>query len=121
MPRLKAFGENCEIKAVQRRCGAEPMLPFRFSSAPLPKLLMASRALFAGVVPPKISTSSYRSNGCEYVVLDGEFGFYHDAWIHVGHMNPENDFCARVARVPALVQKLIEDLTKGRSLFSSMS
>ena len=45
--RFQSLGENCEFGMVQRRCGAEPVDPFRFASIYLPRLVEGLECAFA--------------------------------------------------------------------------
>jgi hypothetical protein len=115
MSRFESLGENCEFGLVQRRCGAEPLGLLRFSSAPLPKLLAALQARFAGMGAPENIEVELSSN--EYMVRDRAFGFYYHAWVKEGEMTPEQIRAREKSRVPFLLRKLIEDLSEGRKIF----
>jgi hypothetical protein len=116
MMRFESLGENCEFGLVQRRCGAEPLGLFRFASAPLSNLLAAVEGRFEGFGAPDKISVELSSNGREYMVRDGQYGFLYHAWVLADEMRPE-EICDREARrVPLLVRKLVEDLTAARKL-----
>ena len=115
--RFESLGENCEFGLVQRQCGAEPIGLFRFSSAPLPRLLKALRAKFKGMGRPGNIVVEESSNGREYMVQDKAFGFLYHAWVLVGEMEPADVARRESRRLPLLVRKLVEDLTNGEKIF----
>jgi hypothetical protein len=117
MTRFESLGENCEFGLVQRRCGAEPLGLLRFSSAPLPKLLAALDAQFAGMGARNNISVELSPNEREYMVQDRAFGFYYHAWVNAGEMAPAQIEAREIARVPFLVRKLREDLEEGLKIF----
>jgi hypothetical protein len=114
---FESLGENCELGLVQRRCEAEPLGLFRFSSAPLPRLLEGLRAGFKGMGRPENIEVQVSSNGSEYMVLDKRFGFLSHAWVPVGEMEPDEIAVREARRLPLLTRKLIEDITLGEKIF----
>ena len=114
---FESLGENCEFGLVQRRAGAEPLGLFRFSSAPLDKLLAALNARFDGMGHPDKLTIEISPNGREYMVLDEQFGIRYHAWVAVGEKEPAEIHRRECKRLPLLIQKLIEDLIDGEKLF----
>jgi hypothetical protein len=114
---FESIGENCEFGLVQRRCGAEPLGLFRFSSAPFPKLVKALRARFEGLGKPNNLEIQVSDNGREYMVLDKCFGFLFHAWVLVGEMEPSEIAARETRRLPLLIRKLIEEMTLGDKLF----
>jgi hypothetical protein len=117
MLRFESLGENCELGLVQRQCGAEPLGLLRFASAPLPKLLAALRARFAGMGMPGNIAVELSANRQEYMVHDKTFGFNYHAWVRLGEQTPAEIHAREVRRVPFLVRKMIEDLTAGEKIF----
>lgn len=116
MLRFESLGENCEFGLVQRRCGAEPLGLFRFSSAPLPNLLSALEARFEGFGDRDKVAVELSSNGREYMVHDRSYGFLYHAWVLADEMQPEEIREREVRRLPLLTRKLLEDLASGRKL-----
>jgi hypothetical protein len=114
---FESIGENCEFGLVQRGCGAEPLGLLRFASAPLPKLLAALRARFAGMGNPENVVVEVSSNEQEYMIDDRAFGFNYHAWVNVGEKTPAEIHAREVRRVPFLIRKLIEDLNAGEKIF----
>jgi hypothetical protein len=114
---FESLGQNCEFGLVQRRCGAEPLGLLRFSSTPLPKLLAALEARFAGMGEPGSISVELSSNGREYMINDRRFGFLYHAFVNAGAMSPEALHSREVKRVPFLVQKLVEDFAAGEKIF----
>lgn len=117
MLRFESLGQNCEFGLVQRQCQAEPLGLLRFSSTPLPRLLDALEARFDGMGAPEATSISLGSNGREYMVTDGRFGFVYHAWVNAGEMSPEDLQRREARRVPFLVRKLLEDLEGGEKIF----
>ena len=117
MLKFESLGQNCEFGLVQRKCQAEPLGLLRFSSTPLPPLLEALGARFAGMGAPASTSVNLSPNGREYMVTDRSFGFTYHAWVNAGEMHPDEIMQREVRRVPFLVRKLIEDLESGDKIF----
>jgi hypothetical protein len=115
--KFESLGENCEFGLVQRRCGIEPLGLLRFSSTPLPPLLKALRARFAGMGRPEFIEIEVSHSGTEYMVFDKRFHFRYHAWVKLGEQAPEEIHARECRRLPLLVRKLIEDLTEGNKIF----
>jgi hypothetical protein len=115
--KFESLGENCEFGLVQRRCGIEPLGLLRFSSTPLPPLLKALRARFAGMGRPEFIDIEVAESGTEYMVFDKRFHFRYHAWVKLGEQAPEEIHARECRRLPLLVRKLIEDLTEGAKIF----
>ena len=111
------LGENCEFGLVQRRCAIDPLGLLRFSSTPLPPLLTALRARFAGMGRPEAIEIEVSQSGTEYMVFDKRFHFRYHAWVKLGEQAPEEIHARECRRLPLLVRKLIEDLTEGNKIF----
>ncbi len=115
---FESIGENCEFGLVQRRCGAEPLGLFRFSSTPLPKLLNALKAKFNGLGKAARSIEvQVSATGKEYMVLDKCFGFLFHAWVMVGEQEPAVIAKRELRRLPLLIRKLVEEMTRGEKIF----
>jgi hypothetical protein len=117
MLRFESLGQNCEFGLVQRQCQAEPLGLLRFSSTPLPQLLAALHARFAGMGTPGTVSVVVSGNGREYMVNDKRFGFLYHAWVKTGEMSAEDVTLRETRRVPFLVRKLLEDLEAGEKIF----
>ena len=117
MLNFESLGQNCEFGLVQRKCQAEPLGLLRFSSTPLPPLLEALDARFAGMGAPGSTSVSLSPNGREYMVRDSRFGFTYHAWVNAGEMHPDEIMQREARRVPFLVRKLVEDLESGAKIF----
>jgi len=114
---FESIGENCEFGLVQRKCGAEPLGLFRFSSTPLPKLVKGLRSKFKGLGKSNNIEVQVSGNGREYMVLDKCFGFLFHAWVLVGELEPEEIAIRETRRLPLLVRKLVEEITLGEKIF----
>jgi hypothetical protein len=117
MLRFESLGENCEFGLVQRACGVEPLGLLRFASAPLPRLLAALRARFAGMGAADNIAVEISANGREYMIRDAAFGFLYHAWVKLGEHRPAEIAFRETRRVPFLARKLIEDLSAGEKIF----
>ena len=117
MLQFESLGQNCEFGLVQRQCGAEPLGLLRFSSTPLPFLLDALEARFEGMGRKETITARLSSNGREYMVEDGRFGFLYHAWVAAGEMTADEVALREARRVPFLVRKLLEDLETAEKIF----
>ena len=117
MTRFESLGENCEFGLVQRRCGADPLGLFRFSSAPIDKLLKALDAGFEGLGLPERLSVELSANGREYMISDHQFGFLYHAWVMAEDMSPEEVHQRETRRLPLLVRKLLQDLNTGEKIF----
>lgn len=117
MTSFESIGENCEFGLVQRRCGAEPLGLLRFSSAPLPKLLAALKAGFAGMGLSENVEVQVSGNGREYMILDKAFGLLYHAWVQVGEDTAEKVREREVRRLPFLIRKLTEDFSSAEKIF----
>jgi len=117
MLRFESLGENCEFGLVQRRSGVDPLGLFRFASAPLPKLMGALAARFAGMGDPAHLVIEVSPNGREYMVFEKRFEFRYHAWVAVHEKTAEDVLAREVRRLPFLVRKLLADLSEGAKLF----
>jgi hypothetical protein len=117
MLRFESLGENCEFGLVQRRCGAEPLGLFRFSSTPFTRLLTGLQSKFKGMGKSNSIQIEVSRNGKEYMVLDKKYGFLFHAWVLVGERSPEEVKLREMRRIPFLVRKLTEDLMLGEKIF----
>jgi hypothetical protein len=117
MSSFESLGENCEFGLVQRQCGVEPIGLLRFASAPLPKLLKALHARFAGLGEAANVHVELSSNGREYMILDRQYGFYTHAWVLANEATASEVHAREVRRIPLLRRKLIEDLEAGEKIF----
>jgi hypothetical protein len=117
MQRFESIGQNCEFGLVQRRCGAEPLGLLRFASTPLPNLLAALDAGFAGMGTPDTVRAAPSPNGRELMVTDTRYGIVYHAWVKAGEMTTEAVGRREARRVPLLARKLLEDLEAGEKIF----
>jgi hypothetical protein len=115
MYRFESLGENCEFGLVQRKLGAEPAGLLRFASAPVDRLITALDADFQGMgVAGQIEIERADK---EYMVFDKRFGFRYHAWVKLGEKEPSQIVQDELARVPVLIEKMMEDLTSGQKIF----
>jgi len=106
--KFESLGDNCELGLVQRRAGAEPLGLLRFAGAPLPKLLRAMAARFAGLADPtQVRIGLGRG---EYMVQLLKYDFVYHADAKVGDADPATLQRQQVRILPFLVEKLLSDL-----------
>jgi hypothetical protein len=117
MLQFESIGENCEFGLVQRRCGADPLGLFRFSSTPLPLLLKALKNGFEGMGEPGSIEAQVSSGGTEYMVLDKRFGFLYHAWVLVGEGTAEEVEARELRRLPLLIRKFTDEVMLGEKIF----
>lgn len=116
MMRFESLGEDAEFGLIQRRCGAEPLGLFRFADAPLPSLLSAFEADFAGFAAPENLAVGLSPNGREYMIGDTRFGLRYRTWVLADEMLPEEVHAQEARRLPRLLSKLLGELREGRKL-----
>jgi hypothetical protein len=117
MLQFESLGENCEFGLVQRRCGADPLGLFRFSSAPYARLLDILQAKFEGLGERRNIEIRESETGREYMVLDKRYGLLYHAWVEVGLEEPEEIAKRETRRIPLLVRKIKEELSMGEKIF----
>ncbi len=116
MLRFESLGENCEFGLVQRHAGAEPLGLLRFASAPLPNLLSALAAGFAGMGIPGSVTVTLRGDGQEFMVHDDVYGILYHTGTGAGS-DPARIAARETQRMRFLVDKLLGDLGTGDKIF----
>ena len=117
MLQFESLGQNCEFGLVQRHYQAEPLGLFRFSSTPLPKLLLALEHQLNGLGEQGSLTVSVSPNGQELMVEDEKFGFLYHAWVKTGEQTIEVVEDRELKRLPFLKRKLLQDLELGEKVF----
>jgi hypothetical protein len=117
MLQFESLGQNCEFGLVQRHYQAEPLGLFRFSSTPLPKLLLALENQLNGLGEQGSLTVSVSHNGRELMVEDERFGFLYHAWVKTGEQTIEAVQDRELKRLPFLKRKLLQDLELGEKVF----
>jgi hypothetical protein len=117
MQKFESLGQNCEFGLVQRHYQAEPLGLFRFSSTPLPKLLLALEHQLSGLGDRGSLTVSVSDNGRELMVEDKKFGFLYHAWVKTGEQTIEAVEDRELKRLPFLKRKLLRDLELGDKVF----
>jgi hypothetical protein len=117
MLQFESLGENCEFGLVQRHYQAEPLGLFRFSSTPLPKLLLALEQQLDGLGERGSLTVGVSSSGHELMVEDQRFGFLYHAWVKTGEQTIEAVQDRELKRLPFLKRKLLQDMELGEKIF----
>ena len=115
MYRFESLGENCEFGIVQRRCGAEPLGPFRFAIVGADNL---ARVLEAGMsdlldeqlMEVKLSDGRYVVHNPKYAITFGHSG------LHDGELGPDRALHLIVRRLQLLTRKLKAILAAGEKI-----
>ena len=107
---FESIGDNCELGILQRRAGVEPLGLLRFAGAPLPHLLRALKARFAGIRDP--GGIRVRAENGEFMVLLTRYEMVYHADVKVGEKDPDVVRRQQTRTVGFLVEKLIADLEK---------
>jgi len=114
---LQSLGENCELGFVQRFGGAEPLGLFRWASTPLPNLLAALAARFAGLGEAN-NLVIEADEASEFQVLDTRYGFRNHSFAFANAGARREDLLKRErVRLPFMARLLIEDLERADKLF----
>jgi hypothetical protein len=108
MLQFESLGDNCELGLVQRRVDAEPLGLLRFAGAPLPNLLRAMAARFAGLADPS-HVRIQPENGV-YMVKLTKYDFIYHADAEVGKADPNALLRQQLRILPFLVDKLLAEL-----------
>lgn len=111
---FESIGDNCELGMVQRRVGEEPLGLLRFASAPLPRLLAALRARFAGLADPERIRISVSND--EYMVDLTAYGMNYHPHVRVGQGDPAALLQQQIKVVRFLVDELIADLEQPQKI-----
>ena len=117
MLQFESLGQNCEFGLVQRHYQAEPLGLFRFSSAPLPKLLRALEQQLDGLGEQGSLTVGVSPTSQELMVEDQIYGFLYHAWVKAGEQTIEAVQNRELKRLPFLKRKLLQDLEFGKKVF----
>jgi hypothetical protein len=117
MLEFESLGQNCEFGFVQRFCRTEPNDLLRFASAPLPSLLAALQAGFAGMGRPETVQIDLSDDGSEFKISDLNYGFWHHAMVMAGQKTPNVMLRRELRRLPTLASKLLRDIQLGRKIF----
>jgi hypothetical protein len=114
---MASLGFNCEFGLVQRYVGAEPMSLFRWSNAPLDKLIEGLEKRFAGLNARDALEVKVNSDG-KFVVEDKVYGYRHHTFVSAlqgGTLErvQRNEY----VRIGILCKTLLEDLRERKKLF----
>lgn len=112
---FESLGINCEFGNVQSECGAEPLGLLRWSFSPLPSLLAALEARFAGIGARDNLQIGLR--GEEYYVTDQRYGISYHTWRQQHELTAEALGAQESRRITYLARKLVEDLSAGEKIF----
>jgi len=115
MYRFESLGDNCEFGIVQRRCGAEPLGPFRFAIVTAENLARALEAGMIDLLDPKLMKVQL-SNG-RYVAHNREYGItFGHSGLHDGDLGSDRALHLIVRRLQLLTRKLNAVLAGGEKI-----
>ncbi len=114
---MQSLGVNCEFGFLQRAHGAEPLGLFRWTLAPLEKLVAALEQEFRGLTQ-KNALNIQMNDDSEFVIEDPVYGFRHHTFLFAS----QGATLAMVKRgellrVGMLTQSLLEEMRGQRKLF----
>jgi hypothetical protein len=115
---VQSLGVNCEIGFIQRLVGAEPLGLFRWTFAPLDKLLPALEKGFEGLGAPG-SLEIHVDPRSEFIVRDTVYGFqYHSFVFGDKGGTAEEVLRNEYNRLTYLSRTLVEELSGQEKLFA---
>ncbi len=113
---FESLGDSCEFGMVQRRFGAEPIGLLRWTSTPLPQLVLALDSDFAGVGEAEHTIITVSEQG-EYTTMDRRYHMNSHTFT-LATAEPIARFTAQhLRRMQYLRRKLLDDLATGDKIF----
>jgi len=114
---MQSLGINCEFGFLQRACSAEPLGLFRWTFAPLGKLVPALEQEFRGLTHGN-ALNVKMNDDSEFVIEDPVYGFRHHSFLFAS----QGATLAMVKRgellrVAMLTMSLLEEMREQRKLF----
>jgi Sel1 repeat len=114
---MQSLGINCEFGFLQRACGAEPLGLFRWTFAPLAKLVTALEQEFSGLTNRNLPIVKMNDDS-EFVIEDPVYGFRHHTFLFASNgatlaMVKRGE----LLRVAMLTESLLEEIREQRKLF----
>jgi hypothetical protein len=114
---MQSLGINCEFGFLQRACRAEPLGLFRWTLAPLQKLVPALEQEFRGITHKNVLNIKMNEDS-EFVIEDPVYGFQHHTFLFAS----QGATLAMVKRgeqlrVAMLTMSLLEEMREQRKLF----
>ena len=119
MLNFESLGQSCEFGLVQRRCGAEPLGLFRFSSIFLDQLLRGIDSHFDGLGEPNsidIRLSTHNTNP-EFYVAENNYEMIYHTFVYAGQAAVDDVRAPQSRRIQFLKRKLLDDQRDGRKIF----
>lgn len=112
MYRFESLGENCEFGIVQRRCGAEPLGPFRFAVVSAENLTRALDAELADLLDPAIVDA--RLSDGRFVVHNRRYNItFGHSGLHDGDLGADRALRLILRRLQLLLRKFTAILAGG--------
>lgn len=116
---FESLGENCEFGLVQRRCDAEPLGLFRFSSTFIRNLVHGLGVGFEGIGAPDDLEPRLEGQGDqkEYMISDHRYGLLYHTFVLEGQRSLWLLKEQESTRLRFLHRKFMEELRIGEKIF----
>jgi hypothetical protein len=112
--RFESLGTSCEVGFVQRRSGAEPLGLLRFAAIPLPRLLDAIDAEFAGLDQP----NNLKPEGTRgWDIRDGIYQIFYHTGRRCEDVSADSLRHGEARRLRFLIRKFMASLAHPEKIF----
>lgn len=115
---FESLGDNCELGFVQRKCGAEPLGLFRFSSAFAIPVLRGIDCEFTGLadrIEPKLEK---RPTGPrEWMIHEHSYQMRYHTFVHEDAATKEQMSARETTKLHFLRRKMVEDINLANKIF----
>ena len=119
MLNFESLGQSCEFGLLQRRCGAEPLGLFRFSSTFLDHLQRGIDCGFVGLGESDsiaIHLTTHPTNP-EFYVTEENYELLYHTYVYAGEATADGVKVQQTRKLQFLKRKFLEDLQDGRKIF----
>jgi hypothetical protein len=115
---VHSLGINCEVGFLQRKAGAEPLNLFRWTTAPLDKLVRAMEQGFTGLGAPGTLNIEVDAES-EFIVRDSVFNFQYHSFVYANRGGTlEAVAQTEYNRLTYLSRALLGELRAAKKLFT---
>ena len=119
MLNFESLGQSCEFGLLQRRCGAEPLGLFRFSSTFLDHLQRGIDCGFVGLGESDsigIHLTTHPTNP-EFYVTEKNYELLYHTYVYAGQATPDGVHAQQTRKLQFLKRKFLEDIQDGQKIF----
>jgi hypothetical protein len=116
MMKFDSLGDNCELGFVQRRCGAEPLGLFRFSSGHLWQVVRGIENEFDGLAN-ELNVQVEGTTYPEWMVHERNYDIRYHTWIPGDQITEQEIRAQELKRLKFLRRKLLEDISEAGKIF----